>query len=70
MALGGFGEDARKVMEIKTGSGGDFLVLGMDGNEELGRLSEYRVQLVRADMLDKPRRSSSIRCSVRGPRSR
>ena len=57
MALGGFGEGARKVMEIKTGSGGDFLVLGMDGNEELGRLSEYRVQLVgELDMLDKPKK--------------
>ncbi len=36
MALGGFGEGARKVMEIKTGSGGDFLVLGMEGSESLG----------------------------------
>jgi type VI secretion system secreted protein VgrG len=56
MALGGFGEGARKVMEIETGSGGSFLVIGMDGNEELGRLSEYRVQLVgELDMLDKPK---------------
>jgi len=56
MALGGFGEGARKVMEIKTGSGGDFLVLGMEGNEELGRLSEFRVQLVgELNMLGKPK---------------
>jgi type VI secretion system secreted protein VgrG len=56
MALGGFGEGARKVMEIKTGSGGDFLVLGLEGSEELGRLSEYRVQLVgELNMLGKPK---------------
>ena len=56
MAIGGLGGGARKVMEIKTGSGGDFLVIGMEGNEELGRLSEYRVRLVgELDMLDKPK---------------
>ena len=55
MAIPGL-SGARKVMEIKTGSGGDFLVIGMEGNEELGRLSEYRVKLVgELNMLDKPK---------------
>ncbi|MEO8523094.1 MAG: type VI secretion system tip protein TssI/VgrG [Caldimonas sp.] len=55
MAIPGL-SGARKVMEIKTGSGGDFLVIGMEGNEELGRLSEYRVQMVgELNMLGEPK---------------
>ena len=48
MALG-LGEAARQVMKIET-STGKFLVLGMDGREELGRLPEYHVRLAGNNM--------------------
>jgi len=55
MGFGGIGESARKVMEITTSSGA-FLVLGMEGSEELGRMPEFRVRMVgELDMLGSPK---------------
>ncbi len=56
MALGGGGSD--KVLSIKTTLGKDaFMVLRMEGREYLGRLPEYRVDVVgELDFLGKPKK--------------
>ena len=57
MAIGGLGGGPHQVLKIKTSPDELFLVLRMEGQERLGRLPEFRVDVVGdVDMLGKPKK--------------